>query len=174
MKDVKIVLLGYMGSGKSTIGRIVSNHLNIKFLDLDSYIEHEENMSVSSIFKKKGELYFRKKEREYLSQIFLTETNFVLSLGGGTPCFGDNMQLVNEKTANSFYINVGIPELTKRLMAEKNDRPMIAHIPDDEISEFIGKHLFERSFFYNMAHHKVRSNLNTPIEIAERIINSLV
>ncbi|TLP71788.1 AAA family ATPase [Maribacter sp. ACAM166] len=171
---MKIILLGYMGSGKTTIGRIVANHLKIKFLDLDSYIEHEEKMSIGSIFKEKGEVYFRKKEHDYLSQIFLKETNFVLSLGGGTPCFGDNMDLVNKNTDNSFYINVGIPELSKRLIVEKSHRPIIAHLHDDEMPEFIGKHLFERSFFYNKAHHKVKSNQNTPIEIAEAIVNSLV
>ena len=174
MKDVKIVLLGYMGRGKTTIGKIVANHLNIKFLDLDDYIEQQENMSVGLIFEKRGELYFRKKEREYLSQIFLTETNFVLSLGGGTPCFGDNMELVNEKTVNSFYLNISIDELSKRLKLEKNQRPIIAHIKDNEMQEFIGKHLFERSFFYNKAHQKIKVNNNTPAEIANMIITTLV
>lgn len=174
MKDVKIVLLGYMGSGKTTVGRIVANHLNIKFLDLDAYIEQRENMSVSSIFKEKGEIYFRKKEIEYLIEIFLNESSFVLSLGGGTPCFGDNMNVINEKTANSFYLNVSISELKERLVKEKNHRPMISHLQDNELTEFIGKHLFERSFFYNKAHQKVKSDNNSPTEIAEVIINSLV
>ena len=174
MKDVKIVLLGYMGSGKTTIGKIVANHLNIKFLDLDDYIEQQENMSVGLIFEKKGELYFRKKEREYLLQILLNQSNIVLSLGGGTPCFGDNMELINEKIDNSFYLNIGINELSERLKLEKNHRPMIAHVKDEEMQEFIGKHLFERSFYYNKAHHKVKSTNHTPTEIAEMIINALV
>lgn len=163
-----------MGSGKTTIGKIVANHLKIKFLDLDNYIEQQENMSVGSIFEERGEIYFRKKELEYLSEIFLKESNFVLSLGGGTPCFGQNMELVNEHTANSFYINVGIPELSKRLIAEKSHRPIIAHIENDEMPEFIGKHLFERSFFYNKAHHKIKCDLNSATEIAEIVVNSLV
>ncbi|APQ19363.1 shikimate kinase [Maribacter hydrothermalis] len=171
---MKIVLLGYMGSGKTTVGRIVANHLNIKFLDLDAYIEEAERMSVSSIFNEKGEIYFRKKEMEYLSEIFLIENSFVLSLGGGTPCFGTNMELINEKTKNSFYLNIGIPELVTRLMKEKNHRPMISHLQDQELTEFVGKHLFERSFFYNKAHHKIKCNNNSPTEIAEIIINSLV
>lgn len=174
MKNIKIVLLGYMGSGKTTVGRIVANHLNIKFLDLDAYIEAAENMSVATIFNEKGEIYFRKKEMEYLSEIFLKEKSFVLSLGGGTPCFGTNMELINEKTMNSFYLNVSIPELVARLIKEKNHRPMISHLQDEELTEFIGKHLFERSFFYNKAHQKIKSNNNSPTEIAEIIINSLV
>ena len=174
MKDVKIVLLGYMGSGKTTVGRIVANHLNIKFLDLDAFIEDGEDMTVATIFEKKGEIYFRKKEAEYLHKIFLNEDSFVLSLGGGTPCFGDNMKFINTQTNNSFYLNVGIGELTERLSQEKSHRPMIAHLHDEELTEFIGKHLFERSFFYNKAHQKVKSNKNTPTEIAEMIINRLV
>jgi len=174
MKDVKIVLLGYMGSGKSTVGRIVANHLNIKFLDLDAYIEEEEDMTVAAIFEAKGEIYFRKKEAEYLDEIFSNEDSFVLSLGGGTPCFGDNMKLVNDHTANTFYLNVGIEELTERLIQEKDHRPMIAHLHDEELTEFIGKHLFERSFFYNKAHQKIKSNQKTPTEIAEMIVNQLV
>ncbi|WP_208295083.1 shikimate kinase [Maribacter spongiicola] len=171
---MKIVLLGYMGSGKSTVGRIVANHLNIKFLDLDDYIEEGEAMSIASIFETKGEIYFRKKEIEYLNKVFSNKDSFVLSLGGGTPCFGTNMALINEKTANSFYLNVGINELTDRLMKEKSHRPMISHLEDDKLTEFIGMHLFERSYFYNQAHQKVKINNNTPTEIAEMIVNKLV
>ncbi|WP_405381497.1 shikimate kinase [Maribacter sp. LLG6340-A2] len=171
---MKIVLLGYMGSGKTTIGRIVANQLKIKFLDLDEYIEEQEKMTVANIFSERGELYFRKKEREYLSEIFLNNDDFVLSLGGGTPCFGDNMAVVNQNTKNSFYLNIHINELSTRLKKEKEHRPMIAHLANEEIQEFIGKHLFERSFFYNMAHQKIKGAQRTPKALAEEIINSLV
>jgi len=174
MKDVKIVLVGYMGSGKTTVGRIVANHLNIKFLDLDDYIEEGEAMSIPTIFETKGEIYFRKKEIEYLQKVFSNEDSFVLSLGGGTPCFGKNMEIINEQTANSFYLNVDINELTNRLKKEKSHRPMISHLEDEKLTEFIGMHLFERSFFYNQAHQKIKSNNNTPTEIAEMIVKKLV
>lgn len=163
-----------MGSGKTTIGKIVANLLNIKFLDLDDYIQQAENRSVGSMFKEKGEVYFRKKEQEYLSDIFLNETNFVLSLGGGTPCFGTNMELINQNTPNSFYINVGIQELSNRLMKAKDTRPLIAHLKEDELPEFIAKHLFERSFFYNKAQHKINDDRSTPTALAKRIVNNLV
>jgi shikimate kinase len=84
------------------------------------------------------------------------------------------MTFINEKTANSFYLNVGINELFDRLVKEKGHRPMISHLQDEELTEFIGKHLFERSYFYNQAHQKVKSNNNTPTEIAEQIVNKLV
>jgi len=174
MEELKIVLLGYMGSGKTTIGRIVANHLNVKFLDLDEYIEQRENLPVAKIFKEKGEVYFRKKEHYYLNEIFSGQNSFLLSLGGGTPCFGTNMELINERTLNSFYIQTSIEELVKRLKKGKAHRPMIAHLDDDELQEFIGKHLFERSFFYNQAHQLVKSEQRTPTEIAEIIVNSLV
>lgn len=174
MDDMKIVLVGYMGSGKTTIGKIVANLLNIKFLDLDDYIERADNSSVAAIFKDKGEVYFRKKEQEYLTDIFLKETDYVLSVGGGTPCFGTNMELINQSTPNSYYINVGIAELTSRLAKEKNDRPLIAHLNENELPEFIGKHLFERSFFYNKAHHKIQGNQRTPAEMAKLIVDSLI
>ena len=138
MKEVKIVLVGYMGSGKTTVGRIVANHLNVNFLDLDAFIEEGEKMSIASIFKEKGEVYFRKKEIEYLNKVFLKDESFVLSLGGGTPCFGNNMEFINSKTPNSFYLNVGINELEERLAKEKEHRPMISHLEDDKLTEFIG------------------------------------
>ena len=174
MEDLKIVLLGYMGSGKTTIGRIVANHLSVKFLDLDDYIAQKENLSVAEIFKEKGEVYFRKKEHDYLKEIFLNENRFLLSLGGGTPCFGNNMELINQQTQYSFYIQTSLDELVKRLKKEKASRPMIAHLDDGELQEFIGKHLFERSFFYNQAHRLVKSGERTPTEIAESIVNALV
>ena len=83
------------------------------------------------------------------------------------------MKLVNDKTLNSFYLNVGINELVNRLLKEKSHRPMISHLQDEELTEFIGKHLFERSFFYNQAHQKIKSNNSTPAEIAEIIVNKL-
>lgn len=171
---MKIVLLGYMGSGKTTIGKIVANHLNINFLDLDHYIESEENSTIASIFKEKGEVYFRKKEQFYLSALLTRENEFVLSVGGGTPCFGSNMELINESTPNTFYINVGIQELAERLYREKDQRPLIAHLKNDELPEFIGKHLFERSFFYNKAHHKLKADEKSPNELAKAVMNALV
>ncbi len=174
MNSVKIVLLGYMGSGKTTIGKIVANRLNIKFLDLDHYIESEENKTIAAIFKEKGEVYFRKKEQYYLEALLTTKNEFVLSVGGGTPCFGSNMELINESTPNVFYINVGINELAERLAGEKEERPLIAHLQNEELPEFIGKHLFERSFFYNKAHHRIKAQKESPTQLARAVIEALI
>ncbi|WP_289041155.1 shikimate kinase [uncultured Zobellia sp.] len=166
---MKIVLLGYMGSGKSTIGKLLSKERGLEFIDLDNYIEEAEQMSVPDIFKTKGELYFRKKEYAYLNEVLAQKDNFVLSLGGGTPCYGNNMQAVLDATKNAIYLKVSIAELVNRLLKEKDQRPLIMNIPEDELPEFIGKHLFERSYFYNQTDKVISSNGKNPEEIVDEM-----
>ena len=91
-----VVLIGYMASGKSTLGRILANKLNYDFIDLDDYIEEKEQLLVSDIFKSKGELYFRKMETLYLKELLDNKTKLVLSLGGGTPCYSNNMDFIRK------------------------------------------------------------------------------
>jgi shikimate kinase len=122
---MKIVLLGYMASGKSTIGREISKKLDMKFIDLDDYISKREKRSISEIFKVKGEIYFRRIESLYLSEILNSKDNFILSLGGGTPCYSNNMDLIINSEAVSIYIKAGIKTLVSRLTAEKNKRPLV-------------------------------------------------
>ena len=98
---MKIILIGYMGSGKSTLGRALATAKNISFVDLDAYIAEREKCSVPHIFKNKGEIYFRKKEALYLQEVLQKEEDMVLSLGGGTPCFGNNMPLIKASGATS-------------------------------------------------------------------------
>lgn len=171
---VKIVLVGYMGSGKTTIGKMVAKALKFKFLDLDEYIEELEKKSVRAIFSEQGEVYFRKKENQYLKEILAINENIVLSVGGGTPCFGTNMNDINKATKNSFYIRVSISQLVSRLASQKAKRPLIAHLSDEELPEFIAKHLFERSYFYNQAHHTVHNYNKDPKKIKEEILKTLV
>ncbi len=148
---MKIVLLGYMGSGKTTVGRQLAKELGLSFLDLDEYIEKREDAKISVIFAEKGEIQFRKKESAYLKEIFSKEYGFVLSIGGGTPCYADNMTVISEATDKVVYLKLTIDSLVARLKNEKSDRPLIKNIPDQELTEFIGKHLFERSFYYSQA-----------------------
>lgn len=162
---MQIVLLGYMGSGKSTIGSLLAKELGIRFLDLDTYIEEGEKMSTSAIFSEKGELYFRKKEAKTLREILERSEDFVLSIGGGTPCYANNMKAIEDMTANAFYLKVSIQELVQRLSIEKEERPLIKNIPNEELPEFIGKHLFERSFYYLQSPHKIYCDQKTAEEI---------
>ncbi|MFD1316142.1 shikimate kinase [Namhaeicola litoreus] len=163
-----ITLIGYMGSGKSTVSKKVAKRLNFEALDLDEYIESQENKSINDIFKEKGEIYFRKQERFYLDQILREKKNLVLALGGGTPCYGDNMSLIL-KYSKSVYLRAHIPTLVSRLSKEQDLRPLIASLDKDQLSEFVAKHLFERRSFYEQSHFTVVIDQKTVEEITEEI-----
>lgn len=174
IKTMKIVLLGYMGSGKSTVGNKLADKLELKFIDLDAYIESHLNTSISEIFAETGEIFFRRKEHHFLKEILEKNENVVVALGGGTPCYSNNMDLVVGHTENVFYLKLGIPELTKRLKAGKDQRPLISHLPDNELPEFIGKHLFERSHFYNRATYTINADELDENQVMEAILEKLV
>ena len=154
---MKIILLGYMASGKSTIGKRLASRKYIPFIDLDSYIEEREGKTISEIFKDDGEIYFRLQEHKYLKELLEREDDFVLSLGGGTPCYAGNMDYIKDsKNTKSIYLKANIKTLADRLVRQKNKRPLVASLAEDEITEFIAKHLFERSYFYEQADHKIK------------------
>ncbi len=115
-------------------------------------------MSVPDIFKDKGEIFFRSKEHEYLKELLEHPDDAVIALGGGTPCYSNNMELILDHTQNVFYLRLDIASLAQRLLSEKDQRPLIMHLPDLELPEFIGKHLFERSPFYNQAPHILQAD----------------
>ncbi len=164
-----------MGSGKSSIGKILSEKLNYKVIDLDDFIEDKEKMTVSEIFKTKGELYFRKKETVYVKELLELEGDFILSLGGGTPCYGTNMDIILEaKEAKSVYLKASLPKLSKKLFKKKAKRPLIAHISSEaQMMEFIGKHLFERSQFYSKAEFVVSTDDKTKKEVADAVLECM-
>ncbi|MDB4709466.1 shikimate kinase [Flavobacteriaceae bacterium] len=153
---MKIILLGYMGSGKTTIGIQLARKLFLNFTDLDDFIEEKEQKSIKEIFKQKGEIYFRKIEHKYLKQFINENESYVLSLGGGTPCYAGNLDLIlKDKKSLSFYLRGSIPTLFKRLSENKFKRPLISDLSDDQLTEYLAKHLFERSLFYDKATHKI-------------------
>ncbi|RBW56553.1 shikimate kinase [Tenacibaculum sp. E3R01] len=171
---MRIFFLGYMASGKSTIGKIVAKKYDLPFIDLDDYIEKKENKTVSEIFQSKGEIYFRKKENEYLKELVEAEDNFVLSLGGGTPCYGNNMDLITKsKNTISFYLRASISTIINRLKSEKEQRPLVANLKNDDLNEFVAKHLFERSYFYNQAKHTIAIDTKEIDEICNEIYSLL-
>ncbi|MDO5970070.1 shikimate kinase [Flavivirga aquimarina] len=170
-----VVLIGYMASGKSTLGKILANKLNYDFIDLDDYIEEKEQLLVSDIFKYKGEIYFRKIETLYLKELLNNNTKLVLSLGGGTTCYSNNMDFIkNSPNVKSIYLKALIPTLVARLKNEKNKRPLIAHIKTDELlTEFIGKHLFERTPFYSLSEVTITTDNKTEEDIIEELVLQL-
>ncbi|MAU15363.1 MAG: shikimate kinase [Muricauda sp.] len=150
---MKIVLVGYMTSGKSTVGRLLARQLEATFIDLDEYIEQSQQKSIKDIFSEEGEIFFRKLEHRTLSEVLKNEEDIILSTGGGTPCYGNNMSTILQGSDHSIYLNLSIPSLVDRISREKENRPLVKNISDADLPEFIGKHLFERRPFYLQAKH---------------------
>ena len=170
MINYSIILIGYMGVGKSYIGRKLSKEFMIDFFDLDSYIESYEKKSISDIFFERGEIYFRNIENKYLESILDKNIKYVISTGGGTPCYSNNIELIkNNKQLKSFYLKSSSNQLTNRLFYEKEKRPKISNINSKkDLNSFISKHLFERNVFYNQADYIIDiENKNTSEVISE-------
>lgn len=169
---MKVNLLGYMGVGKSTLGQLLAETLDLHFIDLDSYIEKMEEISISELFERKGEIYFRKAESIALEEIIAKKEDFVLSLGGGTPVYGNNMKnIIEAPGVTSVYLKLNIHHVVEKLFQQKESRPLIAHYTDKiEFEEFVRKHLFERQQFYYMADHVLDVTDKTPSESLEDLI----
>ncbi len=167
--------MGYMASGKSTIGKVLAKKLAYDFVDLDHYIEKEEKATIKEIFETKGEIYFRKKETYYLKEITNVQNDIVLSLGGGTPCYGINMEVLrSSNSVITIYLKASIGEIAKRLTNAKNKRPLVAHISNkEELVEFIGKHLFERSQYYNQAKMIINTDNKSKEAVVEEVVLEL-
>lgn len=167
-----ISLLGYMGSGKSHISKNLSQKINFKLIDLDQKISEEHQQSIPEIFEKRGEIYFRKEEKRILEELLNSEEDLVLSLGGGTPVYYENMNIINERS-KSFFLRASIGTLTNRVLLQKHSRPLIAKLEDSDIPEFIAKHLFERNPYYSKAHFTIDTDSKNAVEISDRIIELL-
>jgi shikimate kinase len=166
---MKVVLLGYMASGKSAVGKLLAKELNIQFVDLDDFIEEKEQLSISEIFKLKGEIYFRIKEGEYLKELLNFDKNLIISLGGGTPCYGNNMEIIKNKS-KSFYLNASINTIYERLIGETSKRPLVATLGTSNLKEFIAKHLFERNPFYERSDNTILVNNKSISEVSKEIM----
>ncbi|HET8837958.1 MAG TPA: shikimate kinase [Flavobacteriaceae bacterium] len=167
---MKLVLCGYMGSGKSEVGKLVAKHLEIGFCDLDAYISEKEGEKISDIFKNKGEIYFRKMENMALKECLSFTNCQIIALGGGTPCYGNNLELLKQNKVKMVYLKTSLEILTQRLFEQKESRPMISHYHDKgELEDFIRKHLFERSFYYLQSDVILSADGKTIHEIAHEI-----
>jgi shikimate kinase len=152
---MRIFLCGMMGAGKSTIGKKLSFKFQLPFIDLDRYIELNENKSISRLFEEYGEDYFRRLEKKYLEQVINNNESCVVSLGGGTPCFYNNMQLINS-SGRSVFINLDINKLTNRLWYAKTKRPLTKNIQSpDALRTFIEQKLNERLQYYTQCHYTI-------------------
>lgn len=145
----RIFLIGYMGAGKTTLGRALAKELKIEFIDLDNYIEERLCKSISQIFAEKGEEGFREIERRMLHEAGEFE-NVVISTGGGTPCFFDNIEYMNRQGATVF-LDVPVERLFIRLSIARKKRPLIMGKSDEELHCFIAEQLAKRLPHYSKA-----------------------
>jgi len=152
-----IFLLGFMGSGKSTLGKKLAKQLSLPFYDLDDEIEAQEKKTIAQIFEEKGEDRFRKIETQLLKKLTQQSTSFVLALGGGTPCFYDNMKIINQ-SGTSIYIKYNAGILCSRLINAKAQRPLIAGKTKEELLSFIEETLIVREEYYNQSQFIVEGN----------------
>ncbi|WP_319591322.1 shikimate kinase [uncultured Draconibacterium sp.] len=146
---MRVYLIGYMGCGKSRLGRRLSEHMGVQFVDMDDYIEERNCKTVPQIFADHGEDGFRQRERKALEE--LSEfTDVIIATGGGAPCFFDNIDLMN-KTGKTVFLNIDPAILADRLMSSKTERPLIKGKSRDELVAFIDDTLKKRKQFYSQA-----------------------
>jgi len=146
---MRIFLIGFMGSGKSTMGRALATELDLTFIDLDSFLEEKYFKTIPQIFAEEGEESFRRKERKVLEEVCSFD-NVILATGGGAPCFFDNMELMNE-SGFCVFLDVDVTSLVNRLIHAKTERPLIKGKSPEELHEFIAGLLAKRRPFYEKA-----------------------
>ena len=153
----RIILIGYMGAGKTTVGKALSKELGIIFYDLDWYIESRMRKSVSEIFAERGEEGFRKIEYNMLHEVAEFE-NVIISCGGGTPCFFDNMDYLNQQ-GQVVYLKASPEVLYKHLQMAKVERPLLKGKSSEELIAFIREQLDKREPFYSKAKYTLDVSL---------------
>lgn len=162
---MKFFLTGFMGAGKSTIGKYASRQNDLEFLDLDSYIEAQEGRAISEIFRQDGEAHFRQLERDALQAVIGLPGKHLVSTGGGTPCYFDNMARMNA-AGHTIYLDLSAARLTDRLRNAKDKRPLVASLKGD-LQVFVHVKLLERAEFYAQAQHIVPEEKANKKDVAE-------
>jgi shikimate kinase len=153
----RIILLGYMGAGKTTVGKALAKALNLQFYDLDWYIESRMHMTVKQIFDERGEEGFRKIEHNMLHEVAEFE-DVVISCGGGTPCFFDNIDYMNQQ-GETVYLKATPDVLYGHLKMGRTVRPLLLNKTPDEVKDFVSRQLAEREPFYTKAKHVIDVSL---------------
>jgi shikimate kinase len=167
---MKIFLIGFMGSGKTHWGRQLSAKLELPFYDLDSVIVEREHRTVADIFEESGEEYFRYQEKEMLESIVVEMESFILSCGGGTPCFFNNIEFM-KKSGKVIWLNTSVDILKQRLVKERQTRPLISEVNDEELRRYIVKKLSERRMYYQQADVTVSEESTNLEELIQLLLN---
>lgn len=162
MLQKTIFLIGFMGVGKTTLGKKLARSLNVEFIDSDEALEVKFGCSIADFFEKNGEDTFRKEEQIWLNE--LTNETRIIATGGGMPCFFDNMDVLNEKGV-TIYLKRPAKELYQRLINAKAQRPLVKELGEEELLQFIEKKLVEREQYY----HQARYILNREQQNVEEI-----
>ena len=166
---MKIFLLGLPGSGKTTLGKELSVVLGLDFVDLDLEIERAAGKKITEIFSERGENYFRELESNELKKWCTSPSGFVMATGGGTPCFLDNLERINQ-SGKSVFLDVPAEVIAGRIHgAELSDRPLLASLPPDELKEKIQMLRSDRMIFYERAHFVVSGEAITSAELIRKI-----
>ena len=153
----RIILVGYMGSGKTTVGKALSEETGMMFYDLDWYIESRMHTTVPKLFAEKGEEAFRKVEYNMLHEVAEFE-DVIISCGGGTPCFFDNMDYLNQQ-GDVVYLKATPEVLYNHLLMARVERPLLKGKSPDELIAYITEHLQEREPFYSKARYTLDVSL---------------
>jgi shikimate kinase len=162
---MRIYLIGFMGSGKSHWGKLLSSRLTLPFFDLDKQITEEEGKSIVEIFEQKGEEYFRMAEKEALYILSESHESFVMACGGGTPCYFNNIDYMNNNGI-TVWLNTRMDVLFNRLLDEKDARPLLRNLTDAQLKQYILKKFSERRIYYEQA--------NLVVEESEASVDSLI
>ena len=147
---MKIYLIGFMAAGKTHWGQQLSQKLNIPFFDMDEQIVNSEGQSINDIFEKFGEEYFRVKEKGVLHIVTESHSSFVLACGGGSPCYFNNIDYMNQN-GTTVWLNTPMNVLFQRLLVEKDKRPLLKDLSDDQIRSFVIKKFADRKIYYEQA-----------------------
>lgn len=153
----RIILIGYMGAGKTTVGKALAKSLGLPFYDLDWYVEERYRRTIPQLFETVGEAGFREIERKMLHEVAEFE-DIVLSCGGGTPCFFDNMDYMN-RVAQTVYLKASPDVLCRHLKMGKTERPLLKGKTEDELHRYIADSLAAREPYYSRAHYALNVNL---------------
>lgn len=163
----RIFLIGFMGSGKTSLGKILADRCNLPFTDMDHRVEEVAGMPVAEIFRTQGEAFFRKTEQHVLDEICHGEAA-VIATGGGVPCFSDNLQRMKE-AGLVIYLQCSVPELTEWLSVFKGDRPLLQGLEGLDLEQWIHTELERREPFYLQADLLVDAYHTEPSEIIRKI-----
>jgi shikimate kinase len=168
----RIILIGYMGAGKTTLGKKLAKAMGLTFFDLDWFIENRFCTTVSKLFEERGEEGFRKIEKEMLHEVGEFE-NVVIAAGGGTPCFFDNIAFMNEK-ADTIYLKASPEVLYSHLNIGRQKRPLLADKSDEEVKAFIVESLKKREPYYMQARHIVNIDLLTSNRRVQEAVDRII